>query len=148
MPDERQQAIRELVEEWMRRARSDLAVARMVDEEQIAPEILAFHAQQAAEKSLKALLVQRQVEFPRLHVIGPLLNLCREAGYEETEFLADAVTLTRYAVAPRYPGEEEPVSREEAAQAFELAEKVLSWVETKIEGPHPNPAHTPRPPPA
>jgi HEPN domain-containing protein len=142
MPDERQQAIRELVEEWMRHARSDLAVARMVNEEQISPEILAFHAQQAAEKSLKALLVQRQVEFPRLHVIGPLLNLCREAGYEETEFLADAVTLTRYAVAPRYPGEEEPISREEAAQAFELAEKVFNWVETKIEGPHPNPAHT------
>jgi HEPN domain-containing protein len=76
------------------------------------------------------------------------LNLCREAGYEETGFLADAVTLTRYALAPLYPGEEEPVSREEAAQAFELAEKVLNWVETKIEGPHPNPAHTPKPPPA
>ncbi len=89
MPDERQQAIRELVAEWMRHARSDLAVARMVDEEQIAPEILAFHAQQAAEKALKALLVQRQVEFPRLHVIGPLLKLCQEAGYQGIEALAE-----------------------------------------------------------
>lgn len=133
MPDERQEAIRELVEEWMRRARSDLAVARMVDEEQIAPEILAFHAQQAAEKALKALLVQRQVEFPRLHVIAPLLKLCQEAGYEGTETLADAVTLTRFAVATRYPGEEEPVSRQEARQAFELAEQVLNWGETQLE---------------
>lgn len=123
MPGERQQAIRELVAEWMRHARSELAVARMVDEGQIAPEILAFHAQQAAEKALKALLVQRQVEFPRLHAIGPLLKLCQEAGYERSEALADAVTLTRYAVATRYPGEEDPVLPQEARYAFELATK-------------------------
>ncbi len=138
MPDERQQAIRELAAEWLRHAHSDLAVARMVEEEQIAPEILAFHAQQAAEKALKALLVQRQVEFPRLHVIGPLLKLCQEAGYEGTEALAEAVTLTRYAVVTRYPGEVEPVSRQDARQAFELAEKVLNWVETRLESPHVN----------
>jgi HEPN domain-containing protein len=94
----------------------------MVEEEQISPEILAFHAQQAAEKSLKALLVQRQVEFPRQHVIAPLLKLCQEAGYEGVESLTDAVILTRYAVATRYPGEAESVSRQEARQAFNLAE--------------------------
>jgi len=36
MPDERRQAVRELVREWMRRARSDLALANMVDNENIA----------------------------------------------------------------------------------------------------------------
>ncbi len=89
-------------------------------------------AQQAVEKALKALLVQRQVEFPRLHVIGTLLKLCQEAGYDGVEALADAVTLTRYAVVTRYPGEEESVSRQEARQAFELAEKVLNWVEMRL----------------
>ncbi len=139
MPDERQKAIRELVAEWMRHARSDLAVARMADVEQISPEILAFHAQQAAEKALKALLVQRQVEFPRQHVIGPLLNLCREAGYEGIEALEEAVSLTRFAVVTRYPGEEEPVSRQEALQAFGLAEIVLTWVETQLDKPRADP---------
>jgi HEPN domain-containing protein len=133
MPDEREQAIRELVTEWMRHARSDLDIARMVEEERIAPEILAFHAQQAAEKALKALLVQRQVEFPRLHVIGLLLKLCQENGYEGTESLANAVTLTHYAVVTRYPGEAEAVTRQEAREAFELADLVLSWVETQLE---------------
>jgi HEPN domain-containing protein len=133
MPDEREEAIQELVAEWMRRARSDLALARLTEDERIAPEILTFHAQQAAEKALKALLVQRQVEFPPIHAIGPLLNLCRTAGFEGTETLADAVSLTRYAVATRYPGEEEPVSRREAREAAELAARVLAWVETQIE---------------
>lgn len=134
MLDEREEAIQELVAEWMRRARSDLTLAGMTENERIAPEILAFHAQQAAEKALKSLLIQRQVEFPRIHVIGVLLHLCQAAGYEGTEVLADTVTLTRYAVATRYPGEEEPVSRQEAREATELAARVLAWVEAQIEG--------------
>ncbi len=133
MVNERAEAIRELVAEWMRRGRSDLAVTRLTEDERIAPEILAFHAQQAAEKALKALLVQRQVEFPRTHVIGLLLNLCQTAGYEGAKALVDAATLTRYAVATRYPGEEEVVSRQEAQEAAGLAVQVLAWVETQIE---------------
>jgi HEPN domain-containing protein len=139
LDDERWEAIHELVAEWMRRARSDLVLAHMTEDQRVAPEILAFHAQQAAEKALKALLVQRQVEFPCTHAIGALLNLCQTAGYEGTEALADAVILTRYAVATRYPGEEEPVSRQEAREAAELADQVLAWVETQIE-------EAPRPP--
>jgi HEPN domain-containing protein len=44
-----------------------------------------------------------------------------------------AITLTRYAVATRYPGEEEPVSRQEAREAAGLAARVLAWVEAQIE---------------
>jgi HEPN domain-containing protein len=51
----------------------------------------------------------------------------------ETEALADAATLTRYAVATRYPGEEGPVSRQEAREAAGLAARVLAWVEVRIE---------------
>jgi HEPN domain-containing protein len=135
MPDERQEAIRELVVEWVRRARADLALARLTEDERIAPELLAFHAQQAAEKALKALLVQRQIEFPHTHAIGPLLNLCQAAGFEGVESLAGVASLTRYAVATRYPGEEEPVSRQEAREAAELAARALAWVERQIEEP-------------
>ena len=116
MPADQEKAIGELVADWLGRARADLAVAQLTDDQRIAPEILAFHAQQAAEKALKALLVQRQVEFPHTHVIGLLLNLCRTAGYEDNETLTEAVGLTRYAVATRYPGAEEPVGRQEAGE--------------------------------
>lgn len=69
MPAEREEAIRALVTEWIRRAQADLAVAQLIEDQRIASEILAFHAQQAAEKALKALLVQRQVEYPRHRVV-------------------------------------------------------------------------------
>ena len=133
MPNERQEAILELVGEWMRRAQADLTVACLTEEERIAPEILAFHAQQAVEKALKALLVLRQVEFPHIHAIAPLLNLCREAGFEGTEAFTNAALLTRYAVATRYPGFDELVTLEEASIAAATASRIVSWAETQIQ---------------
>lgn len=106
----------------------------MTDDERIAPEIAAFHAQQAAEKILKALLVQKQVDFPRTHSIGALLALCEEAGIEGAKDLIDATSLTRYAVATRYPGEEDPVDRAEAREAAALATQVVNWGVVHIQG--------------
>lgn len=51
---------------WLQRARSDLALGRVALE---TPDVLledaCFHAQQCAEKALKALLIQRETAFPR-----------------------------------------------------------------------------------
>lgn len=132
MPDDRQQAIRDLVIEWMHRARSDLALANMVADERIAPEIIAFHAQQAVEKALKALLIQRQVEFPRTHIIGMLLNASKESGYHFQSSLEEVVKLSDYAVSARYPGEMSEVTREEARAASHLASLFLAWAEKQI----------------
>ncbi len=132
MQDNRAEAIKVLVAQWIGRARSDLVLARMTEDERLLPELLAFHAQQAAEKALKALLVHHQVEFPRTHVIALLLNLCERAGYQVPEKLTDALVLTRYAVATRYPSEEDPVTRDEARAAALTAANVLTWVEAQI----------------
>jgi HEPN domain-containing protein len=133
MQDNRAEAIKVLVAQWIGRARSDLILAQMADDERILPEILAFHAQQAAEKAFKALLIHDQIEFPRTHVIALLVNLCGQAGYQVPEKLLDALVLTRYAVATRYPSEEEPVTRDQAREAALTAANVLTWVETQID---------------
>ena len=127
MPDEHDEVVQKLVAEWVRRAHADMTVATFVDDDRLAPEIIALHAQQAAEKMLKALLVQRQADFPRTHAIGALLALCEEAGFFGAQEFTEASSLTRYAVAARYPGEEEPVSREEAKEAVTLAAQVFVW---------------------
>jgi HEPN domain-containing protein len=72
-------------------------------------------------------LVHRQIDFPHTHSIGALLALCEEAGFADARQLTDASSLTRYAVATRYPGEEEPVSRQEAKEAATLAAQVFVW---------------------
>jgi HEPN domain-containing protein len=133
MPDEPDEVVHKLVAEWLRRAQADMTVASLADDERIAPEIVAFHAQQAAEKVLKALLVLRQTEFPRTHSIGALLALCEQAGFTGASALSDVVSLTRYAVVARYPGEEEPIDRQEAREAASLAAQVFVWGFTQIQ---------------
>ena len=66
-------------QEWLRRARSNLARARA---DRNLPDVLyedlCFDAQQAAEKAIKALLVHRQVRFPKTHDLLDLLTLLTE----------------------------------------------------------------------
>ena len=65
--------------EWLNRARSDLALAR-TERPDVYLEDLCFHAQQAVEKAVKALLIAHQVDFPYTHDIAQLLTLLENAG--------------------------------------------------------------------
>lgn len=118
---------------WLERARSDLALARAALK---APGVLledvCYHAQQCAEKALKAMLIQRQVAFPRTHVLETLVDLLKAAGVDLPAEVDEAFALTQYAVQTRYPGEWEPVTDEEAREALEMAAQVLAWVEAQI----------------
>ena len=89
--------------------------------------LIAYHAQQCAEKHLKAYLVFREHDFPYTHNILRLLELCpREEGWLKT--LEDAKGLTPFAITLRYPGAEETVTREEALRAIEVAARVRQVV--------------------
>lgn len=113
--------------EWMRYARSDLALANATSDE-VMLESLCFHVQQAVEKSLKAVLVSRAIPFPRTHNIDSLIGLL-PADVPVPPEDADVAELTEYAVTVRYPGLEEPVSADEYREAVRLAESVVKWAE-------------------
>ena len=117
--------------EWLRHARSDLALARVVRPAAVLPESLCFHAQQAAEKALKAVLLSRAVAIPKTHSIGMLLDILRDHLPIPHE-IDDAAVLTDYAVWGRYPGDVEPVEEEEYSAAIRLAESVFEWAEQHV----------------
>ena len=74
---------REIILNWLKRARSNLERAKMGKVTQgILYEDLCFDAQQAVEKSLKAILIKLNQSFPNTHSIGILLKLIEEAGVE------------------------------------------------------------------
>ena len=117
--------------EWLNRARSDLLLAKSY-EEGIYLEDLAFHAQQAAEKAIKALLIRRGIEFPYVHDISELMTLLEGAGEFLPESIRKGETLTRFAVFTRYPGVSPPVSHEEYEEALNLAGEIVQWVKEKF----------------
>ena len=119
-------------EDWLLHARSDLALAKISPPEDVMLEGLCFHAQQTAEKALKALLVSNNLEFPRTHNIGTLLDLLHETVSIPSE-VEEAAGLTDYAVMTRYPGDTEPVDMQGYQQAIRLAESVIDWVQQLLQ---------------
>lgn len=118
--------------DWLRYARSDLALARVQRPTAVFLEMLCFHAQQAVEKSIKAVLLANEIRFPYTHDIARLISLVKEAGILWLEGLDQAAELTEYASETRYPGSVEPVSEEDYRQAIEIAEQVLAWAASLI----------------
>lgn len=96
--------------DWLRHARSDLALARVQRPTEVFIEMLCFHAQQAAEKSSKAVLLANEIRFPYTHNIAKLITLVKDAGIPWIEELDQAADLTGYAAETRYPGSVKPVS--------------------------------------
>jgi HEPN domain-containing protein len=118
--------------DWLKRARSNLARAKQPKPEEVLWEDLCFDTQQAAEKSLKAVLLANGLVFRFVHDITELLTLLEKHGVFLPEEIRAAAELTDYAVENRYPGPFEPVTEEEFKKALQIAEAVVTWAESQI----------------
>ena len=115
----------EFVRQWLLKAEEDLQAAQSLLA--CGTTFLAtvcFHSQQAAEKYLKAVLTRHQVEFPKTHDIGQLLDLIAPIDIDLSESLRDTIVLTAYGVGIRYPSDSPSVTASDAQQAVQLADRV------------------------
>ena len=116
---------------WIARAEEDYLLALSAINRKLPLTYGAtFHAQQCIEKYLKALLISRQVDFPRTHDLAALGVLCKQA-----EIILpiddDALELlTAYAVETRYPGTQPTV--EESKEAVKLARIVRKFIKRNL----------------
>jgi HEPN domain-containing protein len=114
-----------VVNEWLRKADADMALAEhLLSEAAAFPNAITFNCQQAAEKYLKALLTWWDTEFPKTRVLGKLIKLVHMRDAELAESLLDAISLTPYGVELRYPGDRPDASQQDAREAVLLARKV------------------------
>ncbi|MGH9398534.1 MAG: HEPN domain-containing protein [Terriglobia bacterium] len=126
-------AVVDKVKQWLAYADEDLRFARHGFSLSDSPphHLIAYHAQQSAEKCLKAYLIFHVIDFPYTHDIAHLLELCSGHGSWAGE-LRDAEALTPYAITARYPGEDEEVSEAEARRAVEVAGRVRQTVRRSL----------------
>jgi HEPN domain-containing protein len=116
--------------DWLAHAESDLNLARIARERQdVLPEQACFHAQQAAEKALKAVLLFERIEFPLVHDLKALIGLLRDEAVSLPPEVREAGSLTPYAVEARYPGHLEAITPSDVDEAIRLAEVILRWAE-------------------
>lgn len=122
-----------LAKKFLRKADQDMTVLeKWRQDPDIAGEILGFHAQQAAEKMLKAILSYKGIEVPLTHRSADLIDLGKDHGIVLTERLEDIRFLTPFAVEFRYDlyeEDEEPVDFEEI---FALLKELRKWAKTII----------------
>lgn len=86
---------------WLKLAAEDLASARVLLKENIYNQV-CFHAQQGAEKSLKA-LIELKTKVPKEHSLSKLFEICKELGYELFQFREDMEYLDMFYTSTRYP---------------------------------------------
>lgn len=110
---------------WVEKAENDLKNAGLAlrGGEDCPADTVAFHAQQCAEKYLKALLAFFGIDFPKTHDIGVLTGLL-EGKAEIDLTVEEQRRLISYATMTRYPGDYEPVTVREARRAVRLARRV------------------------
>ena len=122
-------------EEWLLRARSNLAVAKSPKPVDALWEEYCFQAHQAIEKSLKAVYQKRGLLFEYVHDIEVLGAGLERAGVRVPPEVRMAIGLTRYAREMRYPADHEWATREDHSKALAWAEAVVKWADKIVKTP-------------
>ena len=110
---------------WVTKAENDLLnIRNNLAAERVPWDTVCFHAQQAAEKMLKAFLASRGQAVSRTHdLVALLADAVATAGRLEA-LETDCRLLTSYAVMLRYPGAADEPSEEDGREAVAAAERV------------------------
>jgi HEPN domain-containing protein len=109
----------------------EFAARSLLPIEGITDGVLGFHAQQAVEKALKAVLAANGVEFPYSHDLYGLLGLCRKNGIHIPDGLAGAGHLSVFAVRLRYDAS--PAAHLDRDQALRWAASAVDWARGIVE---------------
>ena len=118
----------------LRKARMDLIVAR-IRIPGVLPELHCFHAQQAAEKGLKAASIARGIPYKFVHDLRALVKDLKIGSVQIPEDIVEVDRLRRvsaYAAGIRYEMTGAGPSEADRKEAVKLAVAVLKWARAEI----------------
>ncbi|MEA5452190.1 HEPN domain-containing protein [Leptolyngbya sp. CCNP1308] len=118
---------------WLRYAAEDLRAAEaMLAQLAVEPRHICFLAQQAAEKSFKAVLIFEQIKFPFRHDLDELRNLVPE-HWALSGCTVDLAELTEWAVEARYPTDDDDPIWEDAQRAVVQAKALYDVARSDLQ---------------
>jgi HEPN domain-containing protein len=119
-----------LVQEWIKKAKGDLKVARFLFEaDQDFDFQIAYHCQQCAEKMIKAYLTAHRKRYPKTHDIAKLVDIVHSVNKGLAELLRQAEPLTNMGLGQRYPDAvKEPLTKSNVKLALKLAEMTFEKI--------------------
>lgn len=125
------------IKDWLFFAEEDIKLARISFNGGIYHGT-CFHAQQAAEKAIKAYLLFKNQRVPKIHSLTGLLDLDDEIKRDFIEFSEEVEFLDQFYIPTRYPDAfpgslpEGLPNKNDGEKALEGAERILNFVRKNI----------------
>ncbi len=122
--------------EWLTLANMDLASCRKMRDDNFLTSIVSFHAQQAVEKSFKAIIEEFEIGFIRTHDLLKLHQAVK--NYLESAIDVEMLTeLNELYISTRYPGEfgllpNGKPAIEDAERFYEFALDIFTTVQVML----------------
>ncbi|MCX7820780.1 MAG: HEPN domain-containing protein [Brevinematales bacterium] len=120
-----------IYEEWLKAATDDLKTIEKILEDKNLTHIVAFHSEQAIEKSLKAILIYNKQEVPKIHSLIRLFGLCEKyLEFDLQDYQELIIKLDELYLDSRYPADfgllpyGKP-SQKDAFSFYEFAKKIF-----------------------
>lgn len=119
---------REETKKWLDKAKDDLKKAK--DNFKIENyDLTSFLCQQSVEKTLKAVLIEKTGEFPKIH---DLVRLGKLVGIDD-KLLTDCEKLNPVYIETRYPDiSEERYTPKESSEDIKIASRMIKWAIKKL----------------
>ncbi|MBI2971448.1 MAG: HEPN domain-containing protein [Candidatus Aenigmarchaeota archaeon] len=112
---------------WLKKAKEDIETARYnLKGKKLNAAV--FFAQQAAEKSLKAVQIERLGRFDRIH---DLLTLAKSVSAPES-VVESCASVNPYYTITRYPDSEDKTDEKTAKSLLKSSRKVLTWAKQTL----------------
>jgi HEPN domain-containing protein len=117
--------------EWLDNAKRDINAAKILLEHECGNDLVAFHCQQAVEKTMKAYLIMKGKGILNTHSLIYLCKMCQEYESNFKGYLKDCALLNQYYIETRYPADD-PIHIED----YEINEclKIASEIYETING--------------
>jgi HEPN domain-containing protein len=120
------------LDEWIRKAEQDFQYAQIGMRQKNSPlyDGVCFHAQQCAEKYIKAFLVRHNIEFRKTHDLIELQRSCSQVDSAFSLITDPLKLLFVYAVDIRYPGVS--ATKDDAREAVTAMKQVRTFVRARL----------------
>lgn len=128
--------MKQTTKDWLETANLDLeAITHIIKNDRLTGHV-AFYAQQAIEKSLKALIEESGGRVPKIHSLSKLFELC--SAFLSISFDDDIIiALDSLYIESRYPGEfgllpEGKPNQKQAELFYEFAQNIYEIVKSHL----------------
>ena len=112
-------------------AQDEVLLDKLLTDHEVTDSVWAFHAQQAAEKLLKAVLMDRRVVFPKTHDLATLHQLATRSAITPPVSLDEIDELTPFAVEYRYT--EMLGATIDRAALRDIVRRIREWADSLVE---------------